>query len=403
MKPRIKKKIVLVLGIRPDIIRAALVIKELRKAKDIQTILVWSGQHYSDNLKGIFLRELRMPKPDFELGCRGETDARISSQLIAKLHPLLLKIQPDAVAFLGDTNTTTGCIAVAQLDIPLIHIEGCWHSYDWRMPEEKFRTLIDHLSDVIYTYADEYKERGIAEGLNPKNIVVVGNPIVDVLNEFYFKRKTAIEKKATKSFFAKRGITRGQYYLMTCHRRENVHIETSFKAIMNLVTHLPLPVFFPASYRTQKVMREMKRGGKYKIPTNLITVDPVGYEEILILMTHAKGVLTDSGTIVEETCVLNIPTVQMRKATERPEVYDAGGCVKFDPDRAYDYPVESLLAKLDKISGKKWKHKLGDGKSSHRIAHDIIARLRHNKLRGHLMSDSHLPIARSLREDGIKL
>lgn len=398
-----KKKIVFVLGIRPDIIRAALIMKKLRQAKDIQTIFVWSGQHYSDNLKGIFFRELKMPKPDYELGCQGETDAEISSQLIAKLAPLLQKILPDAVTFLGDTNTTTGCIAVAQLNIPLIHVEGCWHSYDWRMPEEKFRTLIDHLSDVVYTYADEYMDRGIAEGLNPKNIVVVGNPIVDILNEFYFRRQKIIEKKATSSFFKKRGIIDGQYYLMTCHRRENVHIEASFLAIMDLVRAADIPVYFPASYRTQKVMQEMVAERKLEIPMNLIIVDPTGYEEMLILISHARGVFTDSGTMVEETCVLNIPTIQMRKSTERPEVYDAGGCVKFDPDQPKKYSTAMVLKKLNKITGIKWKHELGDGKSSQRIAADIIKRLRTGKLRGHLFQDCHLPIARSLREDGIRI
>lgn len=398
-----KHKLAFILGIRPDIIRTALIMNRLKKEKDIQVIFIWSGQHYSDNLKGIFFRELHMPKADYELGCRGETDADISSQLIGKLYPLLEKIKPDAVAFLGDTNTTTACVAVAQLNIPLIHVEGCWHSYDWRMPEEKFRTMIDHLSDVIYTYEEEYKERGVAEGLNPKNIVVVKNPIVDVLNEFYFKKKDKLEKRATHAFFQEKGIEDGKYYLMTCHRRENVHIEASFLTIMNLVRQAPLLVYFPASYRTQRIMKEMVKAKKLVIPKNLIVVDPVGYEEILLLMTHSRGVLTDSGTMVEETCVLNIPTVQMRKATERPEVYDAGGCVKFDPDQPKKYPVKLILKKLESLVGKKWKHTLGDGKSSERIAKDLIKRLRTGKLRGHLPQDNHLPIKRSWMEDGIKL
>lgn len=200
MKAKDKRKLVFVLGIRPDIIRAVLIMRFLAQAKDIDVIFIWSGQHYSDNLKDIFFREFRIRKPDYELGCCGTTDAEISAQIIAKLYPVLEKIRPDAIAFLGDINTTTGCIAAAMLNIPIVHIEGCWHSYDWRMPEEKFRTMIDHLSDVIYTYENEYKDRGIAEGLNPKNIVVTKNPIVDILNEFYFKRKKILEKKAT-SFY----------------------------------------------------------------------------------------------------------------------------------------------------------------------------------------------------------
>ena len=131
---------------------------------------------------------------------------------------MLADIDPAAAVFLGDTNTVMGCLAAAQLNIPIVHIEGCMRSYDWRMPEEKYRTTIDHLADVIYTYFDEYKEQGIAEGLNPRNIVVVQNLIVDVLNAYYFDRRDYFDTMATPEFFERRGLTRGHYYLMTCHR-----------------------------------------------------------------------------------------------------------------------------------------------------------------------------------------
>lgn len=394
-----KKKLAFVLGIRPDFIRSALIMENLEKAKDVEVVFIWSGQNYSDNLRGIFFRELHVREPDMDLGCRGETDAEIVSKLIAKLSPVLQEIKPDAVIFLGDTNTTVGCIAAAQLNIPIIHIEGCWRSYDWRMPEEKYRILIDHLSDVIYTYSEEYKKNGVAEGLNPENIVVVGNPTVDILNKFYLAQKDRLEKTATNEFFSSRKITNHQYYLMTCHRRENVHIEKSFRAIMNLVRWAKYPVYFPASYRTQKVMKELK----FKPPKNLIIVNPIGYEEILILITHAKAVITDSGTLNEEACVLNIPCINMRKSTERPQVYDVKSCVKFDPDQPEKYTPEIVFKKLEKITGTKWQHTLGDGKSSKRIADDILRRLRNLLLRGHLPENNHSPIQRSFIEDGIKL
>ncbi len=394
-----KKTLVFVAGIRPDIIKPALILKFLSEQKKINFIFIWSGQHHNDNLKDIFFRELNVAKPDIDLGCGGETDAEIASQLIAKLSVQLEKIKPDAIAFFGDTNTTAGCIAASQLNIPIIHIEGCWHSYDWRMPEEKYRTMIDHLSDVIYTYAGEYKVRGIAEGLNPKNIIVTGNPIVDILNEYYYKRKNIFEKKATTQFFNKRNIKDGNYYLMTCHRRENVHIDTSFDNILKLVEEAKLPVYFPASYRTQKVIKERK----IKLPKNLILVDPVGYEEILILATHARAVITDSGMLSEETCVLNIPCINIRKATERPEIYDVKGTVKFDPSLPKIYPPKLILKKLDKIIGTTWKQPFGNGKSSKLIADDIVKRVLSGKLRGHLPEDNHLPIKRSFMEDKIKV
>lgn len=392
-----KKTLVFVAGIRPDIIKPALILRYLRESKDINFIFVWSGQHYQDNLKDIFFRELGVGRPDIDLGCGGETDAEIASQLIAKLSLALVKIKPDAIAFFGDTNTTAGCIAAAQLNIPIIHIEGCWHSYDWRMPEEKYRTMIDHLSDVIYTYAQEYKDRGIAEGLNPKYIIVTGNPIVDILNEFYYKRKDKLEKEATQDFFKKRGIKDGNYYLMTCHRRENVHIDTSFDQILKLVKAVKLPVYFPASYRTQKVIHARH----IKLPKNLFMVDPIGYEEILILATHSRAVITDSGMLSEETCVLQIPSINIRKATERPEIYDVQGTVKFDPALPKKYPIGQTLKKLDKIIGTTWKQPFGNGKSSRFITNDIIKRLKSGKLRGHLPEDNHLPIKRSFMDDKI--
>jgi len=394
-----KKTVAFVLGIRPDLIRAVLIMKYLKKAKDIDVKLIWSGQNYSHNLKGVFFEEFDVNPPDIELDCRGETDAEVVSKLIANLYPVLENLRPEAVIFLGDTNTAAGCITPAQLNIPIIHIEGCWHSYDWRMPEEKYRTLTDHLSDVIYTYEEEYKQRGIAEGLNPKNIIVTKNPIVDILDEFYFKQKEKLEKMANEEFFKERKIQDKNYFLMTCHRRENVQIPQSFNSILNLVSKAKYSVYFVASYRTQKIIKE----NKIKIPDNLIVVNPVGYNEMLILLTHAKAVLTDSGTLNEEACVLGIPCINMRKSTERPQVYDVKASVKFDPNQPEKYKPEIIYKKLDKISLNPWKHNLGDGKSSERIANDIIKRIRENNLRGFLPENNHLPIERSFIEDGIKI
>ena len=184
-----KKKLAIILGIRPDVIRASLILNSIRKVDEFDVRFIWSGQHYSDNLKDVFFRELNVEPPDIELGAGGNTDAEISAAVITKLYDVMEDLQPEAAVFLGDTNTVMGCLAAAQLNIPIVHIEGCMRSYDWRMPEEKYRGTIDHLSDVIYTYFEEYKNQGIAEGLNPKSIVLVQNLIVDVLNTYYFSKK----------------------------------------------------------------------------------------------------------------------------------------------------------------------------------------------------------------------
>jgi UDP-N-acetylglucosamine 2-epimerase len=392
-----KNTLAFILGIRPDVIRAALVINHLRQYDDMEMVFIWSGQHYSDNLKNIFFRELNVAPAEIDLGCGGETDAAVVASVVSKLYPILRDLNPAAAVFLGDTNTTTGAIAAAQLNIPVVHIEGCMRSYDWRMPEEKYRTVIDHLADVVYTYFDEYKEQGVREGLNPANIVVVTNPIVDILERYYFSQKAKYDAMATEEFFRTRGIRRGEFYLMTCHRRENVHIPDSLLAILNLIGAAPHPVYFPASYRTQKVIAQ----AGLTLPPNVMMTDPIGYEEMLCLMVNSRGVITDSGTVVEETCVLQIPSLQMRKSTERPQVYDVGSSVKFDPAEPDKYPATEVFRKLESLYGRRWPQTLGDGQSSRRIAEDLHRRVVENDFARHKPEHYHVPIERSYRGDGL--
>ena len=390
-------RLAFILGIRPDVIRASLIIKHLRRYADCELHLIWSGQHYSDNLKGIFFRELDVIPAEIDLACGGETDAHIAASVISGLYPVLRDLDPAAAVFLGDNNTTLGAIAAAQLNVPVVHIEGCMRSYDWRMPEEKYRTTIDHLADVIYAYVDEYKTQGIREGLNPANIVVVGNPIVDVLEHYYFSRLSRYEAMMTDAFFADRGVRRGEYYLMTCHRRENVEQRGTLEAILRLVEEAPHRVYFPASYRTQQRLRDFGLA----LPPNVNVVDPIGYEEMLCLMVGSRGVLTDSGTVVEEACVLQVPSVQMRRATERPQVYDARSSVKFDPAEPESYPSPTVFRKLESLVGTRWTHNLGDGRASERIAEDLHRRLATGDLSRHRPEHYHVPIDRSYRGDGL--
>ncbi len=392
-----KKKLAIILGIRPDVIRASLILNLIREQDEFEVYFIWSGQHYSDNLKDVFFRELNVKPPDIELGAGGETDADVSAAVISKLYPVLKEMQPEAAVFLGDTNTVMGCLSAAQLNIPIVHIEGCMRSYDWRMPEEKYRGTIDHLSDVIYTYFPEYKKQGIDEGLNPNSIVLVQNLIVDVLNAYYFEKKDFYDKIASNEFFAQRGIERGEFYLMTCHRRENVHIRESFENILSLLGYTKRKIYFTASYRTQKVLKEYGLA----VPENVTMVDPIGYQEMLVLMVNSRGVITDSGTVVEETCVLQVPSLQIRKATERPQVYDAKSSVKFDPTQPDSYPHELIFQKFENLYGKHWEHNLGDGKASERVVKDLLFRLRNDGFRMHKPEDYHLKINRSYMEDGL--
>ena len=395
--PNSKPRLAVVLGVRPDVIRASLILNALRARGDLDLHLIWSGQHYSDNLKDAFFRELEVAPPDIELEAAGATDAELVASIIRRLYPVLEEMKPDAVIFLGDTNTVIGSLAAAQCNLPIVHIEGCMRSYDWRMPEEKYRTTIDHMSDVIYAYFPEHKQQGVAEGLNPASIVVVQNLIVDVVQRYFFDRKSHYDEMASASFFARRGIERRAYYLLTCHRRENVQNLPNLRNIIALLATAQAKVFFPAGYRTQAQLKKFELA----LPANVNMVEPVGYDEMLTLMANARGVLTDSGTVVEETAILEVPAVQMRKSTERPQVYDCGAAVKFDPSRS-GQDLHAILNKLECLRGKSWHHGLGDGHASERIVADLVERsFRHDGFRNHLPERYHIDIRRSYREDGL--
>ncbi len=390
----------LTLGIRPDLIRASRILHMLKQraaAGEIRFTFCWSGQHYADNLKDVFIRDLGLPAPDIELGATGSTDAEVVGSVISRLSQVLAAERPDVAVFLGDTNTVMGSIAAGQLNVPIVHIEGCMRSYDWRMPEEKYRTVIDHLSDVVYTYFDEYKQQGVREGLNPRNIVVIQNLIVDVLEHYYFAREDEYRAYASDEFFAERGLERDGYFLMTCHRRESVESPEPLAAILELIGHSRWPVYFTASYRTQKRLADFG----LELPANVTMVDPIGYRELLALLVSSRGALTDSGTVVEETAVLGVPSLQIRKATERPQVYDCSSSVKFDPARPEDYPAEEVFAKLEALHGRAFDHGLGDGRASERLVADLVERVTGDTIRGHRAEDSHIDVSRSYREDGL--
>ena len=377
----------MVLGIRPDVIRASIMLRELRSRLGDDFKLIWSGQHYSDNLKDVFFRELDVAPPEIELNIQGESDSELVASMISKLGEVFSEIKPSVAVFLGDTNTVTGTIAAGQLNIPIVHIEGCMRSYDWRMPEEKYRTTADHLSDYIYAYLDVYKAQGVAEGIPESNIIVTGNPIVDVLEEYFLSGKLRMNQEQISELLGKKyNVISGDFFVMTCHRRENVENKESLIRILSLASKVDGKVIFPAGYRTQKQIALFG----LSIPSNVIQVDPIGYLELLELIYASKGVLTDSGTIVEETSVLGIPAIQMRKATERPQVYEFGSAIKFDPFS--ENPISDAVKAFNGLTAHSWKHGFGDGKASYRIVDDLIERFNSENFNGH-QPEKHEPFS----------
>jgi len=383
------KDIAIILGIRPDVIRASKILKLLESSNNLTYDFIWSGQHYSENMKDVFFEQLNVPKPNVEFEIEKGNDAAIVSSVIKNTYNHLEKNKYKAVVFLGDTNTVMGSIAVAQHNIPIVHIEGCMRSYDWRMPEEKYRTTIDHLSDRIYAYLDGYKNQGLKEGISEQIIKVTGNPIVDIINEnknLFESGDQFLSQEISKL------IEKDEFLLATVHRRENVLEESSLKEIVNLINKTDKNVIFPMGYTTQMKMKEFN----LSLNSNVYVCDPIGYLEFMHLLGRAEYVLSDSGTVVEEACILGTASIQLRFSTERPEVYDVKSSVKFDPSEQHtDY--ESFISKVESLKNTKWEQPFGDGTASNKIVQDLVNLSNTDSFKKHSPSDYPFDISNSLK------
>ena len=383
------KDIGLILGIRPDVIRSSKIIKLLHENSDIDFDFIWSGQHYSENMKDVFFNQLNVPIPDYEFNIDIKNDATTVSSIINETYTHLENHKYKAVMFLGDTNTVMGSIGVAQHNIPIIHIEGCMRSYDWRMPEEKYRTVIDHLSDRIYAYLDSYKQQGLNEGISDKIIKVTGNPIVDIIHEhsIYFDTGSNYLDDDVLD------LINDSFVLVTCHRRENILTKESFENIVSLLNSIKNSnVIFPMGYKTQKIL---KNSGLI-LNENIKVIDPIGYLEFMFLLKRAEFVATDSGTVVEEACILGVPSIQMRLSTERPEVYDVDSSIKFDPTNN-NIEFTEIIQKVKSIKPG-WQNPFGDGNSSEIIVNDLIQLSKNNDFKKHNPDDYSFDTTRSFIE-----
>ena len=383
------KDLAIILGIRPDVIRASKILKLLENQNEIEFDFIWSGQHYSENMKDTFFNQLNVLKPNYEFEVNKNSDATIVASTIENLYNHFSNHKYKAAVFLGDTNTVMGSIAAAQHNIPIVHIEGCMRSYDWRMPEEKYRTVIDHLSDRIYAYLDNYKKQGLNEGISENIIKVTGNPIVDIINENleFFDSGSKFLPKDVLDLIEKK------FALVTCHRRENILNPQSFENIMNLLNNIEnTNVIFPMGYKTQEILRE----SNYKLGNHIRVIDPIGYLEFMYLLKNSEYVATDSGTVVEEACILGIPSIQMRYSTERPEVYDVKASVKFDPT-VNDDSVISVINKVNGLISTKWSNPFGDGTASEIIVNDLVELSKQNNFKKHNSSDYPFDVSNSFK------
>ena len=311
-------KVVTIVGTRPEIIRLAECIKKCDQVFD--NILVHTGQNYDYTLNQIFFDDLELRKPDYFLEVVGENLGETIGNVIAKSYNVLVKENPDAILVLGDTNSVLCTIAAKRLKIPIFHMEAGNRCFDQNVPEEINRKISDHISDINITYTEHSRRYLLSEGFRKDHVFVSGSPLREVLNRYL--------NKINESDILKRlNLNRGKYIVVSAHREENIDISNHFEllcdALNGVAEKYELPIIFSTHPRTRKVIA--KKGIKFN--TLIRNVDPLGFFDYVQLQQNAFIVLSDSGTISEESAMMKFRAVSIRTSTERPEAIDAGTIV----------------------------------------------------------------------------
>ena len=307
-----KLKVVTVVGTRPEIIRLSSIINRLNNSKSIDHYLVHTGQNYDKNLKDVFFNDLEINEPDFYLDSAQNSPVSTIGDILIKIDKLLDDLSPDAFIVLGDTNSCICSIAAKKKKIPIFHLEAGNRCFDMRVPEETNRRLVDHISDINLTYSDIARDYLISEGLNPDQIIKVGSPMFEVIS----KHKNKILKS---NILKQLSLKPKKYILISCHREENVDNENSFNMIIDslngLADHFKFPIIFSTHPRTRKMI-EMRKPKMNKL---ISLIDPLGFIDYNNLQINSFIVLSDSGTISEESSILNFKALNIRETHERPE------------------------------------------------------------------------------------
>jgi UDP-N-acetylglucosamine 2-epimerase (non-hydrolysing) len=367
-------RILSVVGARPNFMKIAPVVAELRLVPEIQHCLVHSGQHYDQQLSGSFFDELGIPKADVNLQVGSGTHAAQTAEVMKRLEPVLLDFKPDLVLVVGDVNSTVAtAITASKMDIRLAHIEAGLRSFDNSMPEEINRKVTDTLSDLLFVTEDSGIRNLRAEGVPDGRMFLVGNVMIDTLlhHRELARRSPVLEKLRLRS-----GSAVSPYAVLTLHRPSNVdHLET-LEGLLSAIHEIAkqIPVLFPVHPRTMTRIKDMGLAHYFESdpesPTGLKSLDPLGYLDFLCLTDHAKLVLTDSGGIQEETTVLNVPCLTLRENTERPATVDQGTnqIVGTDPKRILEVARQALHAGAPVPR----RPPLWDGKAAKRIVEIIV-------------------------------
>jgi UDP-N-acetylglucosamine 2-epimerase (non-hydrolysing) len=351
----------LIAGARPNFMKVAPIIRALEARRAAGSTLRWrlvhTGQHYDDKMSGEFFRQLEIPPPHVNLEAGSGTQAVQTAAIMVRYEQLLLERPASVCLVVGDVTSTMACaIAAQKLRIPVGHVEGGIRSGDWTMPEEINRLVTDAITNWFFTTSEVANSNLRKSGAREDQIHFVGNTMIDTL-------LANLERLRPPAFWAEVGLQPGNYFVMTLHRPTNVDDPTGFAKLIGAVGEAVrgLPVVFPVHPRTAKTLAALPNR-----PAGLLTVDPQPYLEFNHLVRHAKGVITDSGGITEETTVLGVPCITLRDSTERPETVTVGTNELIGTDPA------ALKPALDRLFAGQWKKgaipDLWDGRTGERIA-----------------------------------
>ena len=310
-----KLKVMTVVGTRPEIIRLSRVISKLDESDAIEHILVHTGQNYDYELNQIFFDDLGMRKPDFFLDAAGISAIETIGQILIKIDPLLEKEKPDAFLVLGDTNSCLCAIPAKKRHIPIFHMEAGNRCFDQRVPEETNRRIVDHISDINLTYSDIAREYLLREGLSADKIIKTGSPMFEVLNYYLGSIKKS-------DVLSRLDLKRYKYFVVSAHREENINNESNFIGLINSLNLIAEKYNLPIIVSTHPRTRKMIDAKGIKLHNNIQLLKPLGFNDYNALQMNAKVVLSDSGTISEESSILNFPALNIRQAHERPEAME---------------------------------------------------------------------------------
>ena len=315
-----KIKVVTIIGTRPEIIRLSEVIKALDKDEEIEHLLVHTGQNYDYELNQVFFEDLDLRAPDYYLNCAGKDLGETIGNAISKSYDLLRELKPDAVLILGDTNSALCAISAKRLKLPIFHMEAGNRCGDWNVPETINRKIVDHISDINLPYTNHAYANLMKEGIEPEYTIVTGSPMLEVLN--------AQSKKIERSDVLSRlGVEKNKYIVVSSHREENIDIEKNFNQLMPAINEIAekyqVPVIFSTHPRTKKRLE----ANNFKMHPLVRNLKPLGFLDYVKLQENAMFVLSDSGTLTEESAMRHFPAVLIRTSTERPEGVEAHSIV----------------------------------------------------------------------------